>query len=106
MFDGKLKAFNARCLDGVALITDRIIRKYLTGVDIAEGYLLTGKTTAYFTDARYFYSAKEKLDAVGVKSMLYKGQEDLIDFIKQSDAKILFIDYARTTVKEYYNYNH
>ena len=46
----------------VYLITDRLTRKYLSGVDIAEGVLIMGAVNAYFTDARYFYAAKEKLD--------------------------------------------
>ena len=58
MFDGKLKAFADGCSNGVALITDRLTRKYLTGVDIADGYLVVGNATVYFTDARYFYAAK------------------------------------------------
>lgn len=104
MFDGKLKAFADGCSDGVALITDRLTRKYLTGVDVAEGYLVVGKEIAYFTDARYFYAAKEKLFGVSVSAKLYLGQEDLISFIKEVGAKTLFIDYTKTTVKEYQDY--
>ncbi len=104
MFDGKLKAFADGCSNGVALITDRLTRKYLTGVDIAEGYLVVGNATAYFTDARYFYAAKEKLSKVNVPAKLYSGQEDLSSFIVGSGAKTLFIDYTKTTVKEYEDY--
>ena len=104
MFDGKLKTFVDKCGTGVALITDRLTRKYLMGVDIAEGYLITGKDTAYFTDARYFYAAKEKLDGTGILALLYTGQQDISSYIKKSGATALYIDYTRTTVKEYENY--
>ena len=87
------------------LITDRLTRKYLTGIDVAEGYLVTGNTTAYFTDARYFYAAKQKLSAVGIRAELYEGLDKVMDFVKNSGANRLFVDYSTVTVKEFNEYS-
>lgn len=87
------------------LITDRLTRKYLSKVDIAEGFLVVGKVTAYFTDARYFYAAKEKLSAVGIRAELYQGLDKLMAFIKDSGAEKLFVDYTTVTVKEFNEYS-
>ena len=54
------------------LVTDRILRNYFTGIDIAEGYLVLSKNTAYFTDARYFFAAKEKIQPLNIQALLYK----------------------------------
>jgi Xaa-Pro aminopeptidase len=88
----------------VCLVTDRLARKYLTGVDIAEGFLVTGDKTKYFTDARYFYAAKQKLNAVGIDAGLYQTMEGVFDFIKESGAERVLVDYTTTTVKEYNEY--
>lgn len=89
----------------VCLVTDRLSRKYLTGVDIAEGYLVIGDNTKYFTDARYFYAAKQKLDAVNIQSELYTSMDGVFDFIRKSGAKRVMIDYGIATVKEYNEYS-
>ena len=39
--------------DAVAIITDRLDRKYFSGVDLAEGYLVVANKLTYFTDDRY-----------------------------------------------------
>ena len=36
------------------LLKDRVLRRYFTGTDVAEGYLLISEDLTYFTDARYF----------------------------------------------------
>ena len=59
------------------LVTDRLTRKYLCGVDIAEGYVVVADEITAFTDARYFYAAKKSLAAVGVKCELFAGLESI-----------------------------
>lgn len=87
-----------------ALITDRLTRKYLSGFDLAEGVLiLCAESSAYFTDARYYYAAESKISEAGAKPVLLKA-DALKDFIKSLDIKTLYIDYDRTTVSEYERY--
>ncbi len=86
------------------LITDRLTRKYLSGVDIAEGYILYAEKPLYFTDARYFYAAKEKLSGTGFIPVLNSGIDDVKSAINDLSVKELFVDYSRTTVKEYEQY--
>lgn len=87
------------------LITDPLNRKYLTGVDIAEGFLFVqNDNKVCFTDARYFYQAKQMLSLVNVEARLYAGQESLSEFVKEQNIETLFVDYSRTTVKEFEEY--
>ncbi len=90
--------------NAVYLITDRITREYFTGVDIAEGFLFLSKTKVYFTDARYFYSAQQTLSKVGVECRIYKSEDDLSSFVKEVGACVLYIDFEKSTVKEYFDY--
>ncbi len=86
------------------LVTDRLMRKYLTDVDIAEGYLVVGRESAYFTDARYFFAAKEKLSGVGITAKLFCGLDGVFEYIKSIEAKELLIDFSTTTVREFNDY--
>lgn len=90
--------------NAIFILTDRLTRKYLCGVDVAEGVLCAGQKLTLFTDARYFYGAKQKLEKGGVDCKLYKEQNDLFSFIKQSGAQVLYIDYEKCSVKEYFDY--
>ncbi len=85
-------------------VKDRLLRKYLTGIDIAEGFLLVCDKTVFFTDARYFYQAQKKLLDVGVDSLLYNGLEDVKRYIKEQKLKKLYIDFNRTTLSEFAEY--
>lgn len=86
------------------VITDRITRKYLTKVDIAEGVLVVCDGMTTLTDARYFSAAKNTLENVGVNAVLYKGFETLKSFLKSLNINTLLVDYTTTTVKEYNEY--
>lgn len=98
-----MKSFNLGAGE-VALITDRLTRKYLSGFDLAEGVLiLCADRSAYFTDARYYYAAESKIAAAGAEPVLLKA-DALKDFIKNLGIKTLYIDYDRTTVAEYERY--
>ncbi len=83
-----------------ALITDRLTRKYLAGFDLAEGVLILGEKPAYFTDARYFYAAKDKIAPAGAEPILYTGTDVLKNYVEKNAIKTLYIDYDRTTVSE------
>ena len=83
-----------------ALISDRLTRKYLAGFDLAEGVLILGEKPAYFTDARYFYAAKDKIAPAGAEPILYTGTDVLKNYVEKNGIKTLYIDYDRTTVSE------
>lgn len=87
------------------LITDRKTRKYLTGVDIAEGYVVKlFDNISCFTDSRYFYAAKEKLQSVGVTAFLFEGLESIKGYLNSNGIKRILIDYSKETVSEYGRY--
>ncbi len=87
------------------LIKDNLTRKYLTGVDISEGFLfITNGGMKYFTDARYYYAAKKTLSAVGIDSALYLSEESLRDFLTENGITELFVDFKTTTMSEYEEY--
>lgn len=87
--------------DCAFLITDRLTRKYVCGVDIAEGFLIISKTLTVFTDARYFYQAKETLKKVGIECLLYKGEADLKIYLDGLNVSTLLLDYRKTTLYEH-----
>ncbi len=89
----------------VYLITDRLTRNYLSGIDVAEGYLLLCDSgTICLTDARYYSAVKPLFESAGIKTILYKGFETLEETIKSLKKRVLFVDFSRETVKEYNNY--
>ncbi len=90
---------------GCALIlTDRLNRKYVCGVDIAEGVVVVTDSVTAFTDARYFYAAEKSLKNYGVTCKLYKGIDTLENFIKENGVKKILVDYRTTTLREYEEY--
>ena len=64
------------------LIKDRKVRRYFSGVDIAEGILLFGAPKVYFTDMRYFSAAKEKLALTGYKAEVLRDFNDVVCAVK------------------------
>lgn len=86
------------------LIKDRLTRFYLSGADIAEGYILYSDEPLYFTDARYFFAAQKKLENSGFTPVLYCGEEDIKSAIKKFGIKKLAVDYENTTVSEFLRY--
>lgn len=82
------------------LISDKFDRRYYSGVDIDEGYLLISKHPAYFTDSRYFYALKEMLKESDITPVLYTGLDSVKKYLKEKKIKKLFIDYRKTTIKE------
>ncbi len=86
------------------LLSDRILRKYFTEVDIAEGVLIIGENKTYFTDSRYYCAAKDKLSAVNIECKLFKDVASVFDFLTSLGVENLYVDYRTTTVKEYEEY--
>ena len=86
------------------LIKDRVSRRYFSGVDIAEGFLLFGAPKVYFTDMRYFSAAKEKLAETGYKAEVLRDFNDVVRTVKENGIRTVYIDYKTTTVAEYEEY--
>lgn len=86
----------------VYLITDRLTRNYLSGLDVAEGFLLLYDGGAIcLTDARYYSAAKPLFESAGIKALLYKGFETLEEVVKSLNKSTLFLDFSRETIKDY-----
>ena len=86
------------------LIKDRLLRRYLSGADIAEGFLLYGKTRVYFTDMRYYIAAKKKLAGSGIIAARLNDFNDIVAAVKEMQVNTVYIDYKTTTVSEYKEY--
>ena len=96
----KLSAENGKCY----FFEDRLNRRYLSGVDIAEGYFLYAENAVYFTDMRYFSAAKEKLERAGVVAKVFRGSNDIAEEIKAQNITTAYIDFTRTTLSAYEEY--
>lgn len=84
------------------VISDRNSRRYFSGIDVAEGFVvLGGDYIAYLTDARYFDAFDKKLKKIGIIPVLYKDGDTLKNFLSEKNAQKLFVEYDKTTVKEY-----
>ena len=86
------------------LITDRLIRSYLTGLDIAEGVYVETEEMVFFTDARYFFEVKDALKSKGVIPKLLTSMDDVKDYLIGFGCEKLYVDYTRTTVEEFFKY--
>lgn len=86
------------------LFKDEVNRRYLSGVDIAEGYFLYSENPVYFTDLRYFSAAKVKLEKAGITAKVLHGFPDITAEIKAQGITAVKIDFTRTTVSEYFTY--
>lgn len=87
------------------LLTDRIMRKYFSGIDVQEGILLCLEgQKIYLSDARYFALLKEKLSGLNIAPVLYEGVDTIKQILKQRKIKNLYVDYSLTTVEEYNSY--
>lgn len=92
--------------ESAALVTDYLTRKYLSGVDVSEGYLVSTKNTqTYFTDARYFYAAKPMVEKEGYTALLYRDFLNIKDYLTSLGITKLYVDYSRVTVKEFKVYS-
>lgn len=86
------------------LIKDRLLRRYLSGVDIAEGFLIYGAQKIYFTDMRYFSAAKGKLARTEYTAAVLKDFSDVAEVVRKNGVRTVYIDYKTTTLSEYEEY--
>ena len=86
------------------LITDREDRRYFSGIDLSEGFLLLSHHPAYFADARYYSMAVKKLMGSNCTPVLYQGLSTIKDYIKSHGIKKMFVDFRHVTLKEFESY--
>ena len=86
------------------LTKDDLTGKYLIGSTLDEGYLIVAKTNTLLVDARYFAQSKENLKDAGVSVKLYKTIEDVKEFLLSLGTENLYLDFSKTTVKEFNQY--
>jgi Xaa-Pro aminopeptidase len=85
---------------GCALITSQINRRYFTGFNSSDGYLLIFEADAYFlTDSRYFEAAKNTVKAASVL-LLEKPFEQINALLSEHLSKTVYIESDRVTVSE------
>lgn len=87
--------------NSVYLMTDRNERRYFSGVDVAEGYLIVGTESVYFTDARYYSAVCEKLNKSDIRSLLFGGFVDIKKYLTEKGIKKVYIDFDKETVSFY-----
>ncbi len=95
-----MQNMSKRTKEKVFLVKAEHLKKYFSGVDGIEGYLLTGKSSAFFTDARYFLRLKENLKNSSITPVLYKSLLDIKKYLKENGLKKVYIDYDTTTLSE------
>ena len=84
------------------LLSDIYMRKYFTGLDNDEGYVvLTENEITYLTDARYYSALKEKAAGGKVNVLLYKGTVSLKRLLKSRHVTKLYVEFGVTTLSEY-----
>lgn len=93
------KGLTLTAKEGV-LITDKYDRLYYSGVSNEEGFLLISKNPAYFTDARYFFALKEKLEGGNITPVLFNGYDSIKTYLKNNGIKRIYVDYTKTTLSE------
>ncbi len=86
------------------LITDEITGKYIMGTSLDEGYLILADENTCFVDARYFFGINKTLEGLGIKAKLYSSIEDIKTFLQSIGVENLYIDFSKTTVKDYNEY--
>ena len=82
-------------------LTDRVYRRYFSGIDVEEGSILIFKKgIVYFSDARYFYAVKEKLSKSNIECVLFEGMKSIKTYIENEGLETIYLDYDSTTLTE------
>ncbi len=86
------------------LITDDLTGKYLTGLSLDEGYLIVADSLTLFVDARYYSQSKENFEKVNVNTKLFSSLNDVKNFLTEIGTENLYLDFSKTTVKNFNSY--
>ena len=90
--------------DSAILLTDVTDRRYFSGIDIAEGYLVYSSESAYFSDNRYFLDLKKRLSKSQIEPKLFSGLVSVRDYLKEKGIKKLYVNFSKETVSDYNQY--
>ena len=83
------------------LITNDLTSQYFINAPLEEGFLVIADRKTCFIDARSFSGVKDKLLSFGIDVKLLNSTSDVKDFLTEIKVENLYVDYSRTTVKEY-----
>lgn len=83
------------------LIKDELTGKYLTNLSLDEGYLIVADKMTFFVDARCFSQSKVNYEKIGIETRLLSDFNDIKEFLISLKTENLYIDFSRTTIKEY-----
>lgn len=83
------------------LLTDRVDRKYFSGKDIAEGYLVYGEKKAYFSDYRYHLDTQKHFKNTEIQALPFLGIEDVKGFIESNNIEKIYINFDKVSLSEY-----
>lgn len=83
------------------LITNDLTSQYFISSPLEEGFLVVADKKTCFIDARSYAGVKDKLLGFGIDVRLLTSPSDVKDFLTEIKAENLYVDYSRTTVKEY-----
>ena len=86
------------------LFNDSVSIKYFTSYNLAEGYIVFTDKPVCFTDARYFYAAKQELSKSNIECLLLKSLEDIANYLKSISVNTIFVDYHKVSVSLYNNF--
>ena len=83
------------------LLTDYYQRRYFSGIDVAEGYLVIDKEKTYFSDSRYTEEVENLVKGSEVVSKNFDSVKDVLKFLKERGVKSLYVDYDKTNLTLY-----
>ena len=83
------------------LITNDLTSQYFINAPLEEGFLVVADKKTCFIDARSYAGVKDKLLSLGIDVKLLTSASDVKDFLTEIKTENLYVDYLRTTVKEY-----
>ncbi|MBO7186769.1 MAG: aminopeptidase P family protein [Clostridia bacterium] len=99
-----MRKFSFNLKKEALLLTDAIDRRYFSGIEVAEGFLIVSDKKAYFTDARYNYAVSALLDGKDVSSNLYRCDDDIKAYLKNNGIKTVYLNFEKTFVSDLIKY--
>ena len=87
--------------ENACLVLDDLTSQYFIKAPLEEGYLILADKKTCFIDARSFSGVKDNLTCNGVDVKLLKSASDVKEFLTEINAKNLYLDFSKITVKAY-----
>lgn len=83
-------------------IADQTTANYFIGGSLEEGYLVLTDQKTCFIDARSYFGVKDSFEKKGVEVRLLNTVADVKDFLTEKGTQNVFIDFSKTSVKQYF----